>query len=236
MTDSRTVDKGAKHISATLIKGLDALNLISGRETGMTTPELIEALSLPRSNVLRLINSLQLYGLIAQDDRNWKTTENFHSWVLRERCHHYITRYRPVLKDVAAATGELVLLGLHEGNGIVHIDYIESDHVIRVAPAPQTRHNIRVNALGKLALSRRPDLEQQLDNEQLKEELANIRKTGIAWNREESVQGMIAIAHPGFNNTQTEPMIAVAWPIFRFSEENASEAIKAIRSALSKYA
>jgi len=35
-------------------------------------------------------------------------------------------------------TGELVLLGLHEGNGIVHIDYIESDHMVRVAPAPAT--------------------------------------------------------------------------------------------------
>mgnify|MGYP000473874940 CR=1 FL=1 len=50
-------------------------------------------------------------------------------------------------------TGELVLLGLHEGNGIVHIDYIESDHMVRVAPAPGTRHNFKVNALGKLALN-----------------------------------------------------------------------------------
>lgn len=232
MSDNQTFAGRAKHLSSTLIKGLDVLSLISAQERGLTVPELAQALDAPRSNIIRLLNSLQLYGLIHQTGRQWKSTAMFHSWVSRDRYHQMKSRYRPVLEKVARETGELVLLGMHEGNGIVHIDYIESDHAIRVAPAPQTRHNLRVNALGKLALSRRPDLEQSIEDPVLLKELQEVRDTGVAWNREESVQGMIALAHPGFHNIPAEPMIAVAWPIFRFSEKKANDAILAIRTAL----
>jgi len=121
-----------------------------------------------------------------------------------------------------------VLLGLHEGNGIVHIDYIEGDHRIRIAPAPATRHTLRHNALGKLALSRRPDLAARIRDPRFQAELVEIRRTGVAWNREETVQGMIALACPGFTNSPTDAMLAIAWPVFRFSERKAREALRAI--------
>ena len=222
-----------KQISSTLLKGLDTLTLVSSRPEGVTLPEIVEALNEPRSNVLRLVESLSLYGLIRQQGRHWKVTEALQSWAVPDRHFRLQKLYRPVLESVARATGELVLLGIHEGNGIVHLDYIESDQTIRVAPAPHTRHNLRHNAIGKLALSRRPDLWEDLEPS-LAAELEKIRETGVAWNREESVQGMVAMARSGFTDLATDGMIAVAWPAFRFSEKNAETALAAIEKAVAR--
>lgn len=223
-----------KSISSTLLKGLDAITLMSSGSDGLMLPEIVQALNEPRSNVLRLLKSLALYGLVEQDGRRWRVSNSLATWAMPDRHTWYKSRYRPVLETLSRSTGELVLVGLHEGNGIIHLDYIEADHPLYVARTPQTRHNLRINAMGKLALSRRPDLWIDLPSA-LAEEITLIRETGIAWNREESAPGMIAMAHCGFTNTPTDAMIAVAWPVQRFSEEKAQVAVEEIRKALSAH-
>lgn len=230
MSEKQETARSRKSTSSTLIKGLDTITLVASHAGGLTLPEIVQALHEPRSNVLRLLKSLALYGLVRQEGRLWRVTEAFHSWAVPDRHQVLRQQYRPVLEAVATATGELVLLGLHEGNGIIHLDYIESDQAVRVAPSPQTRHNLRINALGKLALSRRPDLCDDL-NPPMAEELEEIRKSGVAWNRGESVSGMVALAHMGFTNLPTDAMIAVAWPSHRFTEKKAEAAIAEIRKA-----
>ena len=149
-------------LSSTVLKALDLLTVLSGRTEGITMPELAQSLDQPRTNVVRLLATLQLYGLVVRRGRRWHLADAFHDWVaLRNRHAELRRRYRPLLERIATETGELVLLGLQEGNGVVHIDFVESDHLVRVAPAPHTRHNLRRNALGKLALSRRPDLNRR---------------------------------------------------------------------------
>ncbi len=213
------------------------MTVLLGRTGGLMLPDLAQALNQPRTNVVRLLRTLELYGFVVQAERRWSATTTFHDWAAPGGTHYAARqRYRGVLRTVAAQTGELVLLGLHEGNGIVHIDYIECDHRVRIAPAPATRHTLRHNALGKLALSRRPDLALKIRDRRFQAELAEIRASGIAWNREETSQGMIALAHHGFTNQPTEPMLAVAWPSFRFSERKALDAAQAIQDALRLHA
>ncbi len=219
-----------------LIKALDVLTLLSAKSKGMNMTELAEAMNLPRSTLMRTLNTLTLYGLVEKKGRNYCCGVVFDQWAQRDRQYHWINRYRKVLEHVALSINELVLLGLHEGNGIVHIDYIESDQMLRVAPAPDTRHILKINALGKLALSRRPDLVEAIKDPKLLEELKEIERTGVAWNREESVPGMIALATHGFSKSPTEPMIAVAWPAHRFTEEGAARALNSIKEALKRFA
>lgn len=224
-------------ISTTVVKALDLLTALAGQPAGSTLPELALTLNQPRTNVVRLLQTLQVYGLVETEDRRWRVAAAFHRWAPSDDRHEALRRrYRHVLEAMAEQTGELVLLGLHEGNGIVHLDYIESDQRIRVAPAPGTRHVLTRNALGKLALSRRPDLAGRIRDPRLQAELAEIRRTGVAWNREDTVQGMIALAVPGFVNTPTEPMLAVAWPAFRFTERKAREAVRRTRGILRRLA
>lgn len=218
-----------------LVKALDVLTLLSSKSTGLSMPKLAEAMNLPRSTLARTLNTLIAYGLIEKTGRIYRCGASFDQWAQRDRQHYWIQRYRKVLEHVAAEINELVLLGMHEGNGVVHIDYIESDQMVRVAPSPFTRHNLQVNALGKLALSRRPDLIEAIDAPDLLKELSEIQRTGVAWNREQSVPGMIALATYGFSKSPTEPMIAVAWPAHRFTEESSARALASIQEALERF-
>jgi DNA-binding IclR family transcriptional regulator len=219
--------------ASTVIRALDLLTVLAGRRAGLTLPAIAQALNQPRTNVVRLLHSFQLYGFVRREGGLWCVTAASARWIQGMPRHEMARRrYRTVLEQIAEATGELVLLGLHEGNGVVHIDYIECDRRIRIAPAPDTRHGLRHNALGKLALSRRPDLAGRIRDARLQAELAEIRRTGIAWNREETVIGMVAMACSGFENTTTEPMLAVAWPTVRDSARKGEAVFRAIADAL----
>jgi len=217
----------------TLLKALDLLTILAGRAVSMKVPELSQALNQPRTNVIRLLRTLELYGFVVREKYLWRITPAFFAWATPAGRHQALRRqYRRVLEAVAERTGELVTLGVHEGNGVIHIDYIESDRLIRIVASPETRYTLRHGSMGKLALSRRSDLVAKIREARFQMELAEIRRTGVAWNREETVRGMIALACPGFTNNPTEPMLSVAWPASRFSERKAREAVRAIKDAL----
>ena len=223
--------------STSLIRALDVLIVLSGHADGISIIEIVEALGQPRSNVVRIVNTLVQYGLIERSNgRRLKPTKSFYELCTPDRYKHLRMKYRPVLALLAKEFDELVLLGVQEGNAVVHIDYIESDQRIRVAPSPTTRHDLRCNAIGKISLSRRPDLMENIDDKDFAEEIATVQRTGIAWNREETTEGVIVMACPGFTNAATEPIVAVAWPKFRFTEDAARQAHKTILNCLAEFA
>jgi DNA-binding IclR family transcriptional regulator len=214
-----------KETSSTVFKALDALSIMTAREDGISLPDLALALNQPRSNVVRIVHTLQHYGFVAHKAHRWIATATFRDWSAPVDRHlGFRRRYRSVLEAVAATTGELVALGLHEGNGIIHIDAIESTHRLCPAPVPDIRHSLRLNAMGKLALSRRLDLAVKFPTPAFQDELDEIRQTGIAWSRGEMARSTVVMAIPGFSNLPTEPMIAVTWPQAKFTKHAAERA------------
>lgn len=219
--------------SSSLFKALDLLTLLTAHPEGCRLKEICIHSGLPRPTVIRTLQGLAAYGLLEKCDAGYRLTREFYEWSSRDRHGLLRKRYRPVLESVARATGELVLLGLQEGNAIVHIDFIESDQAVRVAPAPMTRHELATSALGKLALSRTPRLRNAISDGSLQAELAEIDGGGPGWNREESNAGVIAVADWGLSKSPAEPMIAVAWPVGRFTAAKGQAAIQAIREGVS---
>jgi DNA-binding IclR family transcriptional regulator len=208
-----------------LLKALDLLGILAGHPKGLKAHELASMMNLARTTVLRVLNTVVEYGFVMKQGRCYVVTRAFREWAMPQRHGWLKRRYRKLLESIAAQTGELVLLGTLEGTGVVHLDFVAADHAVRVAPAPWTHHNIRHNAIGKLILSQRKDLaEHWLQSEpEFDLELNEVRRSGIAWNREETVSGMVAMAVNGLWAVHSEPKIAVAWPLERFDEKRALE-------------
>lgn len=223
-----------KSVSTSLIKALDLISFLAGHSEGIRLIDLVAGCELPRSTVIRILQTLQDYGLVDKpDSRHYRLSARFRVWANPD-CYTLLrNRYRPLLQTISAELKELVLLGLREGAAIIHIDYLEWDHAIRVAPTPHTRHPWDKHALGKLAMSLQPGIVERTKDRKLRKEIMEIQRTGVAWNREESEPGMIALATWGFRQSPAEPMIAVAWPTFRFSEKAAENAIRTIRKVVS---
>ncbi|MDB5585722.1 MAG: regulatory protein IclR [Devosia sp.] len=220
-------------ISTSLIRALDVLTLIAGRPEGASIAEVVAALEQPRSNVVRIINTLVQQGFVERAGRILRPTEALYDLCTHDRYGHLRRKYRDLLRHIASELNELVLLGVQEGNAIIHIDFIESDHRVRVAPSPVTRHDLRHNAIGKVALARRPDMIEELaPDEAFLDELAQVRRLRLGWNREETTEGVIVMACPGYSNAVTEPIIAVAWPKNRFNEQKGQQALQVIKNAI----
>lgn len=224
-----------KSVSTSLIKALDVISFMSGHAEGLQLVELVTGSGLPRSTVIRILQTLEDYGLVARHGRRYLLTQRFRAWANPDRYSVLRLRYRPILEALSKQLSELVLLGLREGNSIIHLDYIDWDHSIRVDPMPHTRHPWHKHALGKLAMSLKPGVLQETKDRKLCAELEEIQRTGVAWNREESQPGVIAIATWALLQSPSEPMISVAWPVSRFSEKKADLAVKIIRRELARY-
>lgn len=221
-----------KQLATSFLKGLDVLTVLARRAEGMSMPELRGCIHQPRTTLLRLLVTLEHYGLVARQNAVWKTTERFHEWCGRDMHQQLKQRYHFVLQKIASSVDELVELGVADGDGVRYIDWVQASHPITIDPHKSSLHPLHKTATGKLILGCRPDLREGLSDPRLLAEIAEARATGVAWNRRESDPNIMAVATWAGPPSGLTPVICVKWPMFRFTDAKAERALACIRSAL----
>lgn len=205
------------------------LSAVALNPRGVPMAELTQALPLPRTTILRILQSFEVYGLVEHAGHEYRVTARFHAWTSPDPFAALRQRMRPRLERLARECQELVVLGVGEGNRLRHLDYVEWEHQVIVRPGLARRYPLQRSAMGKLLLSHRPDLCARLAaDKRLMREIEEARATGHAWNREETEPGIIAVAAWAEPASPLSPMISVSWPTFRFSERKAAQALRAI--------
>jgi DNA-binding IclR family transcriptional regulator len=220
-----------REIASSFIKGLEVLTLLARSPDGLTMPLLRQRCRLPRTSILRLLVTLEFFGLAVRKGAGWHTTQRFHDWCSRDMYGELRKRHRPVLSRVVADVDELVTLGVAEGDGVQIIDYLPPQHQVPVESLGAF-FPLHVTAAGKLILSQRPDLCLGIRDPRLRAEIAAARTTGTAWNRGEVHPNVVAVATWAGAASSLTPMISVVWPRLRFSEEKARRALQLIRRVL----
>ncbi|MBL9200621.1 MAG: helix-turn-helix domain-containing protein [Opitutaceae bacterium] len=221
-----------REIATSFLKGLDVLTLLARSPEGLTVPEICQRLKFPRTSVLRMLGTLEQFGLVAHQRNVWGTTERFHDWCNRDMYREIKGRHNRALHAIASEVDELVELGIREGRGVRYIDWVQADHPITIDPLKSALYPLHCTATGKLLLSQRPDLCAGLSDPRLLAEIEEARRTGIAWNRRESDPNIVAVATWVGRPSDVTPVICVKWPFFRFAEAKARRALAAIRRQL----
>ncbi len=232
MTPAARHPRQKREIATSLLKGLDLLTLLARSPGGLTVPEVLRRLKLPRTSVLRMLGTLEQFGLIVHQDNLWGTTERFHDWCKRDMYREIKERHHRALHAIAAEVDELVELGIGEGPGVRYIDWVQANHPITIDPLKSALYPLHCTATGKLLFSQRADLCADLTDPRLLAEIAEARRTGIAWNRRESDPNITAVATWVGKPSGVTPVICVKWPFFRFTEAKARQALAAIRRHL----
>ena len=175
-------------------------------------------MALPRSSLIRMLDSLIHYGLIERtNDRRYVVTAKFHQWKAEDAGAQLIKRFLPLLKQITNEVGEMTVLGRLVGRKIEHLHYEEPDLRVRVIPPVGRKFVLHTMAMGKLAISVRPDLMPETAKPALKNEIVEASRSGYAWNRGDSEDGIIAWGTWLGEPSPLTPMLAVTWPDFRFS-------------------
>lgn len=223
------------YMTATLAKGLDVLEALAEvEETGLS--ELARRLGVSGPTLFRILATLAARGYVQKSAASryrltLKAWEIGAKAVRRIRLHDVA---RPFMERLAAATGETVHLSVMQGDGIVIVDKIDSPHPVRVDTYVGLRAPTHCSATGKAILAFLPPsvLADRLprsfarhtaatiaDRAAFERELAEVRRTGWAKNREEWRDGVCAAAVPVFDAAgAVAGSLSVTVPTPRFTQ------------------
>jgi DNA-binding IclR family transcriptional regulator len=203
----------------TVDTSLELLDRLARSSEPLGVADLSRELALPKSNVFRLLATLVKHGFVKQrEDTRYEPSLKL--WELGSMVvsRSSLTQVaRPVLEDLAAATGESAQLAVLDRVESIYIDKREGPHPISGFTRIGTRAPAHCCATGKVELAfRTPEALEELPEKlahftaatvrtrkALAQELAGIRASGVAVNRGEWVDDVWGVAAAIRNHTGT---------------------------------
>lgn len=192
---------------------LDAFRTGDRDVLGIT--DLARRTALPKSTVHRLANRLVAAGMLERDGSGLRLGMKLFELgaivprqrVLRDLAH-------PTLAHLRETTRHTVHLAIRAGNDVLYVEVLHGPDAPATPARVGGRWPVHAAAVGKaiLAFSARDDIDAVLTTELarvsertvrvpglLAAELATIRRTGTAFDREESQAGLVCVAAPIFD-------------------------------------
>ncbi|MFC6767423.1 IclR family transcriptional regulator [Natrinema soli] len=183
------------------------------RLDGAGVTELSNELELPKSSVYNYLSTLEQEEYVVKEDGTYYLGLRFLDFgrYVRQRDDLYETA-RPEMEAIADETGELVNLLVEEHGQGVYVCRVRGDQAVNVAASTGHRVALHNTGLGKAIFSHLPaervdeildehgmsaDTAHSItDRDELKAELETIRDRGVAFDREERIDGLCCVAVP----------------------------------------
>ncbi|GAB4354024.1 MAG: IclR family transcriptional regulator [Oricola sp.] len=224
--------------TGTLGKAVAVLDVVANAKKPMRFTDLLAALDQPRGTLHRQISNLIDEGLLQVNPDNsyglglrlLKFASN--AWAGNQ----FREIAEPHLQALHDKAGETIHLGVLQGTEVIYLDKVESRQSVRMHSQIGNASPAFCTGVGKAALSLLPDddLEQRMeridfhphtantlrDAGALRREIAEIRATGIAFDREEHEAGIHCIAAPiGAHHRAFYAGISITAPVYRVDRE-----------------
>jgi len=193
-----------------LARGFHLLEAVARAASPPSLSELAAALHIGKGSAHALLSTLVNVGALERDAASKRYRLGPRAQALDGARPPVLDRARAMLAELATALGETVFLGQERGTAVEILAQAGSPHELRLAAAPGTRLSLFAGATGKVALARRPveDRERLLrahglrrytrrsvtDPARYRQELERVAARGLAFDREEYLQGIHAVA------------------------------------------
>lgn len=193
------------------------LDLLAGGETGYSLSELARLLGMSKSSIHGLLKTLESAGAVELDDERRyalgsRVFELAQAYARRGGLRRFAL---PAMRRLATRTGETVLLGRVEADGVRIVERVEVDDAqvaLRVSAHPGTRIHLLAGATGRVVLASWPPAarERYLRSHPLPRftertitrpddflaAVVETERTGVGMDREEYLAGVNAVAAP----------------------------------------
>lgn len=226
----------------TSIRILEGIIELDG-EAGIT--ELATHLSVAKSTIFKHLNTLERNGFVV------KHGDHYRIGLRALEFGGYAQRYdgvydtaHPEVRQLAEESGELANLMFEEGGKGVYVYTAQGDKAVDIDTQTGRRVYLHSTGLGKAILATLSDTRVReivemhglpkatehtiTDEGELFDELDQIRSEGIAYDREESVEGMACIARPLSIPTERLAAISITGPVSRIQTGDTEERIRTI--------
>jgi IclR family transcriptional regulator, KDG regulon repressor len=201
----------------TLDKGLRVLEALSEADPApVTLTALSNAVGMHRTTVFRILGTLRARGYVSRDEVNDRYRLGVRILSLASAVLNDLDirdAARPVLEDLGSQTRELVFLSVLDRHEVVTIDRLDCDQPLTLRAQLGSRRPLHCTAAGKafMAFMADRDVDEVLRGElpsftprtvtlahAIRQQLAEVRRNGFAWDDEEYLEGVRCVAAPVF--------------------------------------
>lgn len=227
-------------------RAIEVLEALASAGRSMTHTDLAKALEIPKSSLSAVIGDLMKLGYLVQDGVTKRYELGSAVMTLArsymENCD-IVRQGRPVLTRIVSQIDEATALALIDGDqGIVVAQEVSSRPGAQRTISLGERAPLSTTSAGKIMLAfLQQDHRERLlatiplprtarnsitDRATLAAEVDIVRETGVAFSREEAIDGLIAIGVPVWGETgQLVAALSTAVPVYRFDAELEKEII-----------
>jgi DNA-binding IclR family transcriptional regulator len=197
-------------MEAVLERAFRLLDAFDARRSVLTLAELSEASGLPRSTAHRLAVQLEQLKALERTRQGWRVGVRMFEYgqlaCTQRRLRELALAH---MEDLYEATHETIHLATLDGADIVYVEILSGHRKVRTPSRRGGRMPAHCTALGKVLLAFRPDGEPLppaplaartaatiVDPSALQRELHTVRRTALAYDRQEAMDGLVCVAAP----------------------------------------
>lgn len=232
-----------KEQAKTLAKGLSLLVLLSRQETALSLDELTSLSGMSKTVCYRLLSTLKEMNFVEQGSQTKRYRLGAQNISIGAAALSSLSLRHvalPFMEHLREKSNETVNLAVLEGTDIVFVARLEANHIINTRHRIGERLPVYCTCQGKAIMAFSPPenvewLLSQIDfkavtehtlttPQAIREELALIRRRGIAFNDQELERGLCAVAAPILDYTEyAVASLNISFPLMRHSKQEAVE-------------
>jgi len=236
-------------------RSLDILDAVATAQRPLAPAEICAQLQIPKATVHRLCTALEKRGLIEPvvDGRGYVPGRALHRMATGALAsQHYYAERHAVLQALSRELGETCNIAIPDGSHMIYFDRAETHWPVRIQLPVGSHVPLYCTASGKMYMSTLPDarklrilesLERKrltgntlVDVGALVNELNLIASRQYAIDREEYIDGMVALAVPIKDASgRLFATLSCHAPCIRVSVEDLEQFLSALRSAAAKF-
>ena len=236
-----------------LVKAGKILELFMDEDRSLGITEFSKALEMPKATVQNLASTLEDMGYLEKDPMTMKYRLGpvlFQLGMKYANSMDLTMIARVWMEKLCTQYGEMSQAGIMMGDKLTVVMKVEADSNYMVFPQPGSVIPVHSSSLGKVLLahmgtSRRDRILDACDftgftdhticdRAEYVSELQSVKKTGIAFDNEETVSGLSCVAGPVFNNSgDCMAAISLSGNTFRINSKR-DEIINAVKYVCSR--
>lgn len=200
----------------TLARGLDVLELVVHAPSPMRLTDVASSMSISMPSAYRVLRTLELSGYLKRDTSKRCYRPGHKVWTLAQclpSLADTLATFHPLLAELSEQTGQVAHVGLLQNSRVILTDIaLTSSAKVTVSQAVGDTEEIYCSAIGKSLAAFAPTREQATmistqsfqrcteftitDAQSLTKELAEVRRTGLAFDDREGSLDVSCIAAP----------------------------------------
>lgn len=220
-------------------RAMEVINLVSTNKYGVGVTEIANQMDINKSSVYRILNTLEEYGFIEQNEESGKYKLGYKFLEISSRLLDSMdlrTEAAPFLKSLEDYTNEVIHLVVYDHGEVVYLEKLEGSETLRMHSKVGRRAPMHCTSVGKAILAHleekrvREIIENRglpkhtdhtiIDADLFMKELKKVKEQGYALDLEENEQGVTCIAAPIFDHTeQVIAALSISGTSLRMTEE-----------------